>query len=52
MYSYYLGSVLAHQNIEYPLRRITHEDNDIKSAKAPAKEDLHASRQMKKPRLA
>ncbi|PHZ15406.1 Serine/threonine-protein kinase SSN3 [Rhizopus microsporus ATCC 52813] len=45
-------NVLAHQNIEYPLRRITHEDNDIKSAKAPAKEDLHASRQMKKPRLA
>lgn len=45
-------SVLAHQNIEYPLRRITHEDNDIKSAKIPAKEDHSMARQAKKPRNA
>ncbi|KAG0740121.1 hypothetical protein G6F57_000975 [Rhizopus arrhizus] len=45
-------NVLAHQNIEYPLRRITHEDNDIKSAKVPAKEDHLMARQAKKPRNA
>lgn len=47
-----LMNVLTHQNVEYPLRRITHEDNDIKSAKIPAKEDHPMARQAKKPRNA
>lgn len=28
--------MLAQQNIDYPLRRITQEDNDIKASKAAA----------------
>ncbi|KAI9283268.1 kinase-like domain-containing protein [Sporodiniella umbellata] len=45
-------NVLSHQNVEYPLRRITVEDNDIKSAKIPAKDDHPMARQAKKPRNA
>lgn len=44
-------SVLAQQNIDYPLRRITQEDNDIKASKAAAaNKDDH--RMAKKPRNA
>ncbi|RCI02856.1 cyclin-dependent protein kinase [Rhizopus stolonifer] len=50
-------NVLAQQNIEYPLRRITQEDNDIKSSKtgAPQSQQLkedHLARMAKKPRNA
>lgn len=35
-----IHSVLQQQNLEYPLRRITQEDNDIKTSKvAPSKDD-------------
>ncbi|KAI9308810.1 kinase-like domain-containing protein [Cunninghamella echinulata] len=44
-------NVLAQQNTDYPLRRITQEDNDIKSAK-PAMKDDHSSRPIKKARNA
>lgn len=46
-------SVLTQQGIEYPLRRITQEDNDIKASKAAVvNKDDHAGRLSKKPRNA
>ncbi|ORX50943.1 Pkinase-domain-containing protein [Hesseltinella vesiculosa] len=45
-----VANVLAQQNLEYPLRRITQEDNDIKSSRT-SKDDHHA-RQAKKARHA
>ncbi|KAL7315834.1 cyclin-dependent protein kinase [Mucor circinelloides] len=46
-------NVLAQQGVEYPLRRITQEDNDIKASKQvqPNKDD-HSNRMTKKPRNA
>ncbi|GAN08513.1 conserved hypothetical protein [Mucor ambiguus] len=46
-------NVLAQHGVEYPLRRITQEDNDIKASKQvqPNKDD-HSSRMTKKPRNA
>ena len=46
-------SVLSQQGVEYPLRRITQEDNDIKASKQvqPNKDD-HSNRMAKKPRNA
>ncbi|KAI8066105.1 kinase-like domain-containing protein [Thamnidium elegans] len=44
-------NVLAQQGVEYPLRRITQEDNDIKASKvAVVNKDDHNSRMAKKPR--
>lgn len=52
--------MLAQQGLEYPLRRITQEDNDIKAHKAAAaqqhqqqhKDDHGGGRVTKKPRNA
>ncbi|KAI8075119.1 kinase-like domain-containing protein [Gongronella butleri] len=43
-------NVLTQQNLEYPLRRITQEDNDIKSSRS--NKDDHHARQAKKARHA
>ncbi|KAG2204024.1 hypothetical protein INT47_007018 [Mucor saturninus] len=46
-------NVLTQQGIEYPLRRITQEDNDIKASKAAVvNKDDHTGRLSKKPRNA
>ncbi|ORZ10544.1 kinase-like domain-containing protein [Absidia repens] len=45
-------NVLAQQNVEYPLRRITQEDNDIKSTKSGMTKDDHSNRPAKKARNA
>ncbi|CAO3625760.1 unnamed protein product [Cunninghamella blakesleeana] len=45
-------NVLIQQNVEYPSRKITQEDNDIKSSKLAMMKDDHSSRPIKKARNA